>query len=859
MSGSENLKTEDKFLDLFTFQDETKLWIPKEFIEKYQQFPFYDIIEHSDKYEDGSYYVDMLPFHIEKVISFLIDKNMDISSLNLRDSYDIYKTFVEYPVTIDNEFQSDLLFHVKELFINYLKENDYCVCNCSDDSLLNIPMILLNSNMKRILIKGLFTPQRKEEFLYYSLLYKMMNITKVEITYDYASNIPLEYICPSSIQDIFPSLEELKMTVTTHYKQTELLLNPNSDEYIMEYSHLLNDDENRINKRKKYEYYTESEMNEYNKISSLDLNKLYYSHKLIDSYSEKKEKNELPNLYKYIVKEAIYTNDYSKVEINETEDEYTLDDQVRIEYDDKTNNKTFSIHNISSEIGISQLLLLPSYICISQVILNEDRCFQCNSVIFMKLFEEGFFDSLTTLNIYMLKEITNEIDDNLLNKIMTTHVFPNVTELIYNDDDSFQLSSIKKECFPKLHIINYQTEITTDNSWTMFLANITSMIDTIRINEFDDEEKEEIVHYLNDLAYNHSIHIDISDIYTIDSSHSDTIEVLQSIENNNLNIDWLEITFKVYDDYDENSDHYNNSDDDSDYDDRDNSNSNVIYIKRTLERFLKSNILEHLNSLTISFDDDISIEYITWISTLFNENKFNTIRLTIDLKYINKNLSSEYLTAYENIFEKLIPKAYFVKIEGCTMNLINRLIPKGCFHNTTQLVLDINDIPDDNFCKLYTTHNFPKLKSINIYKFGSTWWSSFIKIFCNYVNSDNYPLSSIIQLTESFSLINYIYDPNNSILRCKYDTNSLINTIIGSKDETMNKYEMETLFDYIYDEEQLSTLINFITTGKFPKLKELGFWLHCNTYEQRDIYKQKLSDSSFIKENHVSYEFNGFL
>ncbi|KAK8814370.1 hypothetical protein WA158_008232 [Blastocystis sp. Blastoise] len=923
MSTTEFRLTEDKYL--FTFQDDAQICIPKDFIEKYQEFPFHDIIKNFEKYDDGTYYIDMLPFHIERVISFLMADNMDIFSLNLKDSYDIYQTLIEYSVKIDKEIQSDLLYHVKGLFYKYLKDNNYDVyvyINCIIKECM--PIELFNLEKKEICFNGLLTPKRKDELLYYSLLFKMMNITRVEIIYAYSSNIPIEYICPSCIKDIFHSLEKLEINVTTHYNKTELLLNPNSDEYIMEYNRLFNEYDYEIINPEEYEYYAESEMNEYNKISSsLDRNKLYYSRDLIDTVAERRDKNELPKLYKHIVNEAIYTNDYSQIDINKTENEYTLDDEVRIEYDEKTNDKTFIIDKVYTKHCISQLLLLPSYLYLYH---------QIDPMFFMKLFEEGVIDSLTTLNIELIKKLANKIDENLFNKIMATHVFPNVTELIYdddedddededdddndndddededkdkkdndddedddnNDDESFQLSSIKKECFPKLHIITYDIIITTKNFDSLFSINLMSMIDTIRIHNIDYDKEEEIALRLDEIVYTHSIHININDYFicyfphlnkllakklisidylSIRSSRSENINLFESIENNNQSIDSLDLAFidDDNDDDDDDDDDDNDDDDDDEDDDEDEDkdkedndhdhDQNKIDVRNSLERFLNSDILKHLNNLDVLFDENISIEYLTWISTLFNDNKFNNIlKLEIDLSSMEENSSSEALTAYENILEKLISKASIITIKECTMTFINRLIPKGCFHKTTQLILDINDIPDDNFCKLYTKDNFPQLKSINIYQYHNIeWWSPFIDIFCRYMTNSNFLSSSIVRLRiyKDNSDDDYIYDPNNSILRCKYDSNSFINTIIGTKDEEMNKYEIETIFDcinqnktqnirslalYIYDKEQLSKLTKYYDISD----------------EKITVYKQQLNDSSFIQKNHVDYTFGIF-
>ncbi|KAK8799478.1 hypothetical protein WA158_006027 [Blastocystis sp. Blastoise] len=888
MFGSENLPNDDKYL--FTFQDESQIWISKDFIKKYPQLPFYDIIIHSEKYEDGSYYIDIPFYPMNKVIQYLMDQNMDIFSLNLRDSYDIYKILIEYSVMIDSVIQSDLLFHVKVLFYNYLKDNYYYVyIICYEHFRQCMPIELFSLEKKKIHVTRFITPQRKDELFYYSLLFKMMNITQVSFEYKYSSNIPLEYICPSCIKDIFPSLKEVKITVNTQYEVAGLLFDPFSNEYKVKHTRLLYDNEyTYIRKRSKY--YNESDMNEYNNISSSDLNNLHVSKELTDSYSEKIENSEFHKLYINLVNESMNTKKYLNVETCETDDKYGLNDEISIKYDDKTNDEIFCIDKVYSKHVISQLLCLPSYLSISKIILNENFISQSDSKIFMKLFEEGVFDSLTTLSVKSIKELANEIDDNLYIKIMTTHVFPNVTELIYdyeddeddsddnydekddddddddndddddddNDDDDDDDDDNDDDDDDNDNDDDDDDNI-TDNLDSLFPVNLMSIIDTIRINGIDYDVKDEICLYLDNLAYTSSIHIDIifghmydwiesfphlkelleknlitcNELYSYNSL-DENIKIFDSIENFKQNIDSINIRLKFYE--------------------------NDLYKRNALERFLKSNALEYLNKLDVLFDKNISMECLTWISTLFNDNKFNALhKLDIDLESIIKDsLSSEYLTAYENILEKLIPKASIVNIENCTMTFINRLIPTGCFHKTTQLILEINDIPDDTFCKLYITDNFSQLKYIKIYQYRNReWWLDFIKILCNNINNNNFPSSSIVRLGQSKYdyCYDYVYDPNTSIFRYKYVTNSFMNTIIGTKNKTMNKFEIETLFDYIFDEEQLSKLINFITTGEFPKLKEFLFVMYYDISDEKiTIYKQQLNDSTFIQENHVNYE-----
>ncbi|KAK8797024.1 hypothetical protein WA158_004234 [Blastocystis sp. Blastoise] len=788
MSDSESILTENKYL--FTFQDETQLWISGEFIEKYPQLPFHDIIQHSEQFKDGSYYINMLPFHIEKVISLFNDKNIDISSLNLRDSYDIYRTLHEYSVTLDKKTQKCLLLHIKKLFAEYLKENNYEIFigydnrNLLDD---DYPIELFDSDWKKI---SLFTQQRREEFFYYSLLIKLMNIIIVEIEYDYASDIPLEYICPLCIKDIFPSLNELTINVATSSKQTELILNPNSEEYIMEYARLYYSDDYEISKRKKNEYYTESEMNDYNKISSLDTKNIYYSRDLIVSYNKKKKQNKLPKIFKNSINEVIYTNDYSEIKNSEMICNNMLKDTVRITFDNHKNNKKLCIDKVSSEWGMSQLLQLCPYFSISEIWFNTLHSYSKYEAMIIIKSLEGVFDSLKTLNIRWIKELFDKINNKLFIKIMTTHVFPNVTEIIYDD--------------------------ATSNFEFLFPMDLMSIIDTIRINRIDINNNKEIATLLDNLVYSHSIHIDeINPLLCIDTSDSINVKKLDYFEKYKHNIDRLDITFN------------DNMEDD---------------IRNSLEGFLKSSVLEHLNELNISFEENISLEYLKWISSAFNDNKIKVIKkLTINLRYIKEDSFSEYFTILENIMNILIPIASIVFIYG-NMADINRLILKGCFHNITEFSLYPDDIPDEHFCELYTTDSFPKLKLIKFRTFrDNDWWNGFIQKLCTYMNHNNFPLSTSIQLIGGSSYT-YIYDPNTSILRCKQDTHSLMDTIKCTEDKTINEYEIETLFDCINE-------------NKTKSLKSLEIYEYIPD-EHINSYKQQLIDSMFIQENHVYYKFD---
>ncbi|KAK8790068.1 hypothetical protein WA158_006848 [Blastocystis sp. Blastoise] len=765
MSATKIQLTEDKYL--FTFQDETQLWISREFIEKYPQLPFFDIIIHSEKYEDDSYYIDIHSSAMEKVIFFLMKENKDISSLNLRDSYDIYRTLYEYSVIIDKEIQSDLLFHVKELFLVYLREHGFNVYEYSGNDIeLCIPMELFSSDSKRIYIKGLFTPQRKEELLYYSLLYKMMNITEVNIKYSYNSNIPLEYICPSCIQDMFPSIEYLKIAVITKYRKSDVLLNPNSDEYIMEYIHQFYRFDYEMTIPEEYDYYTESEMNEYNKISSFDVHNKYYSHKLIELYNQRKEKNQLPKLYKDIVIDAIDTDDYSYIEMNQETDDRIIEDTCMIVYD--------------------------------------DNFVRYDAIIAIKALEEG------------IKELTDIIDNNLFNKIMATHVFPNVTELLYDE------------------------YIDEDSSAFLFPIELISIIDTIYINNIFSNKKKEIVERLQDIALNYSIHI-----YGIDAILNDFSNLKELLEKKLVSFNKL---FKK-------KEKSGNS-----------SNSNILNIKHAVEKLLNSNLLQNLEECEVSFKNDISMEELKWIASLFNDNTFIHINeLKISLPYITDDIRSGRFVLYES-----------------NINAINQFIYNGYFHNTKKLNISIYDRVNDTFFELYNKDNFQNLIHIEFKIDGKKQLMSAIQHLFVLKKINTLPSSTIILLIDTDNYKNgFIYNHYNSIFRYKYDTNSFVDTIVITRGiymlltinykyigNVLCKNELKMLLDcidnhqitnlkhlklYIDDAELLVKIMNSIKTGKIPKLKECSFELSNDISEKINVLKKQLDESAFIQDNCVYY------
>ncbi|KAK8798804.1 hypothetical protein WA158_007888 [Blastocystis sp. Blastoise] len=918
-------QTQEKYL--FTFQDEKQLWISKEFIEKYPQFPFQDIIQHSEKYEDGSFFVDMPSFSMDKVIQFLRDDNMDIDSLDLDDSADIYQALVEYSIDMRDERINDLLFHIEELFYNYLSKNKYYSLGKCDLSTNHT--VLFNSQNKVIRIYGLMTPQQKDELLRYSFLFKMMNIAYVEIRYQYAPNIPSEYIYPSCIQDIFPLVKTLSIfVVAENYLKGDILLNPNSDEYIHEYISFCKNNGKSIGYYEKFDYYTESEMDEYNKNNSFDIENTNVDWHIKNSYSDRKYENKLPKLYEAVLDVAVYSDDYTQVKTSPNI-YYSIQDNVVIKYGDKTELSVFSRSStINTEKGLSQLLRIPSSFQFSKLTIDTSKISESDiqfAIIFMKAFEEGYFDSLTSLNLSWIMKFNELIDNDEFIKMILTHKFPNVTELNfdrYDDSESFTLSTINKEHFPNLHILTYEdSEVILSQP---IPEQYLSAIDILNVENVVYSQREEMAIYLDDLAYNHSIHLflgstcidlfphikeildkglltytgSLINLYKNKNYNPIFDNILEDFEKRNEKVDYFKmnlVNYKIYDDYQEYNSYYyyyknddevdNNNNDDNNKNDENVDNKNdetpkFIDVKDAFKKLFNSSFFQNLQNCNLNFDKRICINELKRIDTIFNDKTFNSINyLNIQLPAINMDVKPEpeYFSIFKNILIKIVSKASNITFNGYGHDdTIMQLIQNRGFQNATKINLEMNNIPIKTFFESYTKTNFPKLQTFTIFIKSSECVNDFQDNVSLYNSNDNLPLASTLYLNEQAGSYRHItFNSNQFIPQIEGNIDLSVETIIIKKDDdSIAEHEIEKFIDYIKQQKipNLRTLdidfnndillfnvIDFILSGEIPKLKKFTCRYDINklqaSEEAINEYKQKMKDSTFIKKNHVFYEF----
>ncbi|KAK8790004.1 hypothetical protein WA158_006784 [Blastocystis sp. Blastoise] len=869
MSTGEIHLSEEKYL--FTFQDETQILVFREFIEKYPQLPFYDIIKHSEKYEDGSYYIDMLPLHMEKVIQFLNDDNIDISLMNLKDSFDLYSTLYEYSIFINDEKQNNLFYHVKELFIKFLNEHKYCVCleySYMNDNCYSIPMELFNSEKKEIHINGLITPKRKDELLYYSLLFKIINVIRVKIEYPYASNIPLEYICPSCIKDIFPSLKEIWITVVTYYKKSGELLNPNTDEYMNEY-HCYCCRYGYIQaykyRNENCYYYGEYETYRYNEITTKEINRNIYSNELYESYDKRRQHYKLPKLYKESIEEALYITDYSTAITSRKTDENTLVDTIIVWYEPKVDTQHLFIQRFNTEIGLSQLLRLPLFSCIQCTTEGSEVDSEYITVPMMKAYKDVLFNYISTIEINTLIKFNKLSQDNQFYKMIESHIFPNVTRLIYDNEDSYVLKIVYNNNNNNNNNINNNNNninnhnnnqrfiyiIDENNIEVLFPKHFLTMINTINMYP-SCLNSEKFCSFLDDLAYNHSIHLELENskihclshakellengIISLDDDYLKKFKLILYIdieksENKEHNYEYYysesdekEKKEKVERDYNghDGDDWYSEDEDEYEYEDdedeeeeeeeeEDEKEDHHIFfddihdipieedMKNTLEKVFKSNGFQRLKTF-VFYLEGASIEQLRWIDSLFTDNTFIHIdELTINLHYMMPQPESEYFHLIVSILKKMIPKASEITLfRQRTFDIIKQLINDGCFCNTTKLTIEIHDISPKSFFDIYTKENFHQLKNIEIRCDPKDCVSSFINTLCLYNNNNNFPSSAFINIDWCHDMCDFFkYDPQTSILRCKNTTDLSIEYIFIEKHELVSKLEEDIFMECI--------------------------------------------------------------
>ncbi|KAK8814329.1 hypothetical protein WA158_008191 [Blastocystis sp. Blastoise] len=907
METTEFQLNEEKYL--FSFQDETQLWIPVKVIENYRELPFYDIIKHSDKYDDGSYYIDMLPLHMKDVIQFLMEDNIDISSMSFKDSADICETLDEYSVDIKDDKLQELSNHVEQIVISFLKENHYKVYfDDNDDSELTMPMEIFSYNSKVLKIDGLTTSEKREKLLCYSHIFKQINITTVFIEYQYSSTIPLEYICPSNIKEIFPALEKLKITVNVSFEETDIRLNPFTDEYMEQFHFFVDWCRDKEWDRIAYEMFTKSEIRRYQLVNNNDIHRNQFSKYLLDRYDDLKSEGSLPRLYENKVEEALYNQDYSKLEKTYERSELTKV-SLSLKYEKDSNNVSLDIPCPNIECGFSQLLQLPIYSSISYVSLPSVTS-KSSAEPIIKAFQKGYFDSLTELNLSTLEEYVPFFCDYRLSDIITSHIFPDITELHISNKDkqSSLLCLVNKTCFPKLHIITYDSSFNSDVQETyscLLPHHLLSFIDTINV-PYDSSYIKYAAPLLDDLASNYNIHINnlkdgifyfpnvekllanglisLPEKFEINSNERIKTRYIDAyMDHQNQEIKNLSLAFS---DYDDDNDEYMNEmqrrrlyytyihkEEDEDIESFHKRVDDDL--EEAINGLFQGNTLKHLQEFHLEIYD-VSEKRMKWIESLFNIIPFESLSdLYIRFPSDTMDIKSNYFLSLKTIIIKLIPKASTIFISNNnSMDIYGILISEGFFHNTNQLTIDFDTFDAKSFFDLYTKQNFPKLKKINI-KIQQKNYISLFDTFSEYINKDTLPSSTICfkdTIDKVYSKNNKECHPLFSLLQCKDLVMTSLEVFMSSWNLGPNvcEYEINLLMKYIKEKkvpnmrniviairstEILSQVINLIITDQIPKLREIRFELDCHTQINYLLYVKQLKNSEYVKDHHILYEF----
>ncbi|KAK8809802.1 hypothetical protein WA158_000745 [Blastocystis sp. Blastoise] len=331
----------------------------------------------------------------------------------------------------------------------------------------------------QLIIHDILTEERNQLFYQYSPLFDFFIITIVTLKFDFSEVISYKYIYPSNLHELFPSMNQYKINISYYLQKKTIQIDSkeydNNNEYhYNEYSrsyfsqHYPESFETYINEHEEMAF-NHSFMNiddnkEYNKEDNKDDNK---ENNKKDNKEDNKEEiiplninNEIHSL-KEEEKSYLYDeidDDYSR-EYNEKQKELEKNDAVR------------DILHPISEYSSDECYEIFYYI------LNLPICKQIQEIKtksrqkeiinpemhpLLKALKNGIFDHIYIFNI--LNFIQNKFYSKyqtLIQEIISTHIFDNVTTLEINGDHTDQcdiefqielLHFFTRTHFPKLSI-----------------------------------------------------------------------------------------------------------------------------------------------------------------------------------------------------------------------------------------------------------------------------------------------------------------------------------------------------------------------------------------------------------------------
>ncbi|KAK8809793.1 hypothetical protein WA158_000736 [Blastocystis sp. Blastoise] len=515
----------------FIFQDDSRFRVPLVILNKYPKSLLSLVFQNSENYikDEDAYYIDSPPLSICQLVKFMRNKiTLDSMSINeVCDMQDTIEHFFGDEVTDSILKIEDFCY---ESFKNLLKEQ-----NCE----LTREFEFGYTHDYELVIHSLFTEEKVDRFLEYSKLFNRYNIAKVSLKFDFSEDIPYEYIYPSNLHEIFPKLKSYRLFPSYYPIQKEIQITSSNIHYSVLYKQYkrLYYIRNDYDKLKKYqEKYPEIEedpiydhyihlypiqnknANSQDEKINTDRDILYDNNNNEYIFIEPEVKPDL-----YIESLSTYSKEYNDKQIelenkgikNNNE---KCDELFSFSYLDRNN-----VFDIEHPI-ISFIINLFKYYSFT----DTQYKLQINIPPFLNELNNGLLDTMQIINILNFIHPQSYPDYiQLFKDIITTHVFPNLTTILFNfdsvtSDDIILMNNIllliRREHFPKLSIYDLYTnscdmctQIVRNMINLLFPVSFLDLIDIIIINEkrsiFISYINEDIVNNLLSSNKNHNIHI----------------------------------------------------------------------------------------------------------------------------------------------------------------------------------------------------------------------------------------------------------------------------------------------------------------------------------------------------------------
>ncbi|KAK8793409.1 hypothetical protein WA158_004768 [Blastocystis sp. Blastoise] len=431
---------QEKLVD-FIFQDETRIKISVSFLNHYPESLLSLIYLNKANYlkDEDAYFVDSPTLHIDRIVLYM-ENELSLDTLSLTDILDIYSGLKHF-------FASSFLEYQMKIY-------DYLILS-----------------MQKII-------EQNECEINYGDLFEFDKEKELTINNDFDDRIPYEYIYPSNLHELFPSMNQYKINVS-YYPQKQTI-QIDSKEYDNNEYHY-----NEYSRSYYSQHYPESFENYKNEHEEMAFNHSFMNKD--DNKEDNKEEiiplntnNEIHSL-KEEEKSYLYyeiDDDYSR-EYNEKQKELEKNDA-----DIKKKKKTISyifyyINNENIRDILHPILEYLSDECyeIFNYILNMPICKQIQEIKtksrqkeiinlemhpLLRALKNGIFDHIYIFNIlnYIQSKFYSKYQ-NLIQEIISTHIFDNVTTLEINGDHTDQcdiefqielLHFFTKTHFPKLSI-----------------------------------------------------------------------------------------------------------------------------------------------------------------------------------------------------------------------------------------------------------------------------------------------------------------------------------------------------------------------------------------------------------------------